>query len=152
MKYAQIINDTIIKIYNKLPGSWNNISNLDALTPEELRDLGWSGNEGVKFYPVEEATRPKYDPLYKIHNPEYTIDDINYKVVQTYLTTPVSDEIAWNIIRQQRNNKLYESDWTQLADAPLSDEQKDEYKIYRKALRDITIQNDPFSIVWPVDL
>jgi hypothetical protein len=152
MKYAQIQNDTIVEIHNKLPSSWNNISNLDALTQEQLSDLSWSGNDGVKFYPVEEASRPEFDPLYKINDPEYTIDDINHKVVQSYSTTPVSTEIAWEIIRQQRNNKLYQSDWTQLEDAPLSTAQKDEYKIYRQALRDITTQNDPFSIVWPVDL
>jgi hypothetical protein len=152
MKYAQIINDTIVKIHNKLPGSWLNISNLDALTQEQLSDLSWSGNAGVKFYLVEEATRPQHNPLYKINDPEYTIDDDNHKVIQSYSTTPVSTEIAWEIIRQQRNNKLYQSDWTQLEDAPLSTAQKDEYKIYRQALRDITTQNDPFSIVWPVDL
>jgi len=150
MKHAQVQNDTIIKIHNKLPGSWNNISNLDALSPEQLSDLGWSGNEGVRFYPVEEATRPEFNPLYKINDPEYTIDDINHKVIQSYSTTPVSEETAWDIIRQQRNNKLYQSDWTQLEDAPLSADQKAEYRVYRQALRDITTQSDPFNIVWPV--
>ena len=53
----------------------------------------------------------------------------------------------WTAIRQQRNRLLSESDWTQLADSPA-----DKYKwaVYRQELRDITIQEDPFSIVWPV--
>lgn len=53
----------------------------------------------------------------------------------------------WTVIRQQRNRLLAESDWTQLADSPAD---KDKWAVYRQELRDITIQEDPFSIVWPV--
>ena len=53
----------------------------------------------------------------------------------------------WTAIRQQRNRLLAESDWTQLADSPAD---KDKWAVYRQELRDITIQEDPFSIVWPV--
>jgi hypothetical protein len=53
----------------------------------------------------------------------------------------------WTAIRQQRNRLLSESDWTQLADSPAD---KDKWAVYRQELRDITIQEDPFSIVWPV--
>ena len=41
-------------------------------------------------------------------------------------------------IRTIRNNKLINSDWTQLVDSPLSEEKKNEWKIYRQKLRDIT--------------
>lgn len=53
----------------------------------------------------------------------------------------------WTAIRQQRNRLLAESDWTQLADSPAD---KDKWAVYRQELRDITIQEDPFSITWPV--
>jgi hypothetical protein len=53
----------------------------------------------------------------------------------------------WTAIRQQRNRLLSESDWTQLADSPAD---KDKWAVYRQELRDITTQEDPFSIVWPV--
>jgi hypothetical protein len=53
----------------------------------------------------------------------------------------------WTVIRQQRNRLLAESDWTQLADSPAD---KDKWAVYRQELRDITTQEDPFSIVWPV--
>jgi hypothetical protein len=53
----------------------------------------------------------------------------------------------WTVIRQQRNRLLSESDWTQLADSPAD---KDKWAVYRQELRDITIQENPFSIVWPV--
>ena len=50
-------------------------------------------------------------------------------------------------IRDQRNTKLTESDWTQLADAPVD---KQAWSTYRQALRDITIQTGfPWEITWP---
>jgi hypothetical protein len=56
----------------------------------------------------------------------------------------------WIQVRQQRDKLLYESDWTQLADCPLSSEKKQEWADYRQQLRNITNQPNPFSIVWPV--
>lgn len=50
-------------------------------------------------------------------------------------------------IRQQRNQKLIESDWTQVADAPVD---KAAWATYRQALRDITAQEGfPHNVVWP---
>ena len=50
-------------------------------------------------------------------------------------------------IRDQRNTKLTESDWTQVADAPVD---KQAWATYRQALRDITIQTGfPWEITWP---
>ena len=40
--------------------------------------------------------------------------------------------------REYRNQLLSSTDWTQLPDAPLSDEQKAAYGAYRQALRDLT--------------
>lgn len=36
----------------------------------------------------------------------------------------------------ERTQKLKESDWTQAVDSPLSDEKKEAWRVYRKALRD----------------
>ena len=53
-------------------------------------------------------------------------------------------------VRQQRNTLLSETDWTQLNDAPLTDEEKEKYRTYRQALRDIPQQESfPESISWP---
>lgn len=56
-------------------------------------------------------------------------------------------------IRRQRNYLLALSDWTQLADSPLSDEEKEEWKTYRQELRDLTDTyadvTDPTQIVFP---
>lgn len=61
-----------------------------------------------------------------------------------------NDDVAWNLIRQERNRLLAASDWTQMADSPLSTEEQEDWAIYRQALRDITDQEDPDNIVWPI--
>ena len=50
-------------------------------------------------------------------------------------------------VRDQRNTKLTESDWTQVADAPVD---KQVWATYRQALRDITTQTGfPWEVTWP---
>jgi hypothetical protein len=50
-------------------------------------------------------------------------------------------------IREERSTKLAESDWTQVADAPVD---KAVWATYRQALRDITAQSGfPWTITWP---
>jgi hypothetical protein len=53
-------------------------------------------------------------------------------------TTPQPDEaVAAAAVREQRNDKLKDSDWTQVADAPVD---QAAWAAYRQALRDITAQ------------
>lgn len=50
--------------------------------------------------------------------------------------------------RQSRTDKLKDSDWTQVADAPVD---QAAWATYRQALRDITSQTGfPWTINWPV--
>ena len=49
-------------------------------------------------------------------------------------------EIAIKTLRNQRNDELKNSDWTQFNDSPLTDVKKSEWQTYRQALRDITTQ------------
>lgn len=50
-------------------------------------------------------------------------------------------------MREQRDEKLKDCDWTQVADAPVD---KAVWATYRQALRDITTQSGfPWEITWP---
>ena len=55
-------------------------------------------------------------------------------------------EIAIQTLRNQRNDKLKNSDWTQSNDSPLTDLKKTEWQTYRQALRDITTQTPSIDI------
>jgi len=51
------------------------------------------------------------------------------------------------IMRQQRNDKLKDCDWTQIADSTAD---KPTWATYRQALRDITAQSGfPWTVTWP---
>lgn len=53
-------------------------------------------------------------------------------------------------VRSERNNLLSNTDHLIQSDYPISDEKKQEIKVYRQALRDIPQQDGfPENIVWP---
>ena len=58
--------------------------------------------------------------------------------------TQAANQLAekWATIRAQRNAQLTATDWTQMSDSPLSDEDKKAMAEYRQTLRDIP-QNSP---------
>lgn len=58
--------------------------------------------------------------------------------------------INWNIIREIRDHLLKNCDWTQLQDAELTEEQKERWKEYRKALRNVPSSfRSPRDVEWP---
>ena len=77
-----------------------------------------------------------------------------YKVVDgvhTYNTEPISIPVEelYESLRRQRDKLLLECDWTQLSDAPLSEEKKQEWANYRQQLRDLPETVDINNIVYP---
>jgi len=56
-------------------------------------------------------------------------------------------------IRDERNVLLKQSDWSQLPDAPLTEQQKTEWQTYRQALRNVPLNNNNVTsldeVVWP---
>jgi len=53
-------------------------------------------------------------------------------------------------IRNDRNQRLADSDWTQLADSPLDADAKLAWSLYRETLRMIPQQPDfPWNVNWP---
>lgn len=57
-------------------------------------------------------------------------------------------DAQWTQVRSQQRQKLYESDWT-CSVTEYEVPNKSEWVQYRAALRDVTLQSDPFEIVWP---
>ena len=56
----------------------------------------------------------------------------------------------WKEFRNERNRKLIECDWTQLSDSPITKQKKQEWAVYRQALRDLPENtNDPKNPEWP---
>lgn len=64
---------------------------------------------------------------------------------------PILDEqIFIPNLRLERNKRLKETDWTIMENSPLSDSEKQEYIVYRQALRDLPENSTYPDISWPV--
>lgn len=67
----------------------------------------------------------------------------------TFVITQIPYDQCAQTTRAKRNVLLSNSDWTQLADAPVD---KTVWAIYRQALRDVPAQAGfPWEIQWPVE-
>ena len=74
----------------------------------------------------------------------------NMMVVGDLELAEAKKQRAWDLLRVQRNGKLAECDWTQVPDAPLNAQDKEAWRLYRKALRDMPETTlDPESPAWP---
>lgn len=76
------------------------------------------------------------------------IDGLHTALPLTY------DEIAeqkMKALRLERDKLLRESDWTQMvSDIPLTEAQKEAWRVYRQALRDLPETADLENIIFPV--
>jgi hypothetical protein len=62
---------------------------------------------------------------------------------------PRTPETQWVVVRSQRDELLAESDWVAIRAVDRGEPVPQDWAVYRQALRDITVQPDPFSITWP---
>lgn len=164
--WVTVENNEITGYYDLIPQSWKHISGLDKSKDDTvfLKSLGW--------FPV---ARQLVD--YDINTHEIT--SFQYQIQENSVTEiPVITERSVTIVlepadtigefqvlkdkfmatlRAMRNEKLAQSDYTQLADiqATFDDETKNKWTAYRQALRDFPakyIDNDVLSIenvTWP---
>lgn len=103
------------------------------------------------FVLVEPSDTPETDHTKNVSEVAPVLKDGVWQ--QAFKVSAASDDeiaervaAAWRGVRAQRNRILSETDWTQLADAPVD---AAAWAEYRQALRDITEQADPFAIEWP---
>ena len=146
MRYAYVENGVVKESNRPLPVSWENVSNFNLFDSETLKQYGWFPYRFVEaqkdvydivdgsYFSIEENEVVEYQTIRKKSEEDWNVEIIN----------------AWGNVRSRRDIELSESDWTQILDSPFTPEKKEEWKVYRQALRDITLQTDPFNIVWPI--
>lgn len=85
-------------------------------------------------------------------NQEPTLEGGKWRLLHTVrpMTPEEADEATSNKaaqVRADRNRRLADTDWTQVADAPVDSVA---WAAYRQALRDISSQEGfPFNVTWP---
>jgi hypothetical protein len=86
------------------------------------------------------------DCLDNIVGHKYTYQNNQFNLIPEPPIVPVLPHTAEEV-REMRNKKLVDSDWTQLADSQVD---KQAWATYRQALRDIPTQSGfPENTIWP---
>jgi hypothetical protein len=103
---------------------------------------------------VQTQTTPEFNPATQRIETSYMpvlvngVWSITKTVVNKNQDQIAADTVSKSVeVREQRTRLLTESDWTQVADAPVD---KTAWATYRQGLRDITAQAGfPWSVTWP---
>jgi hypothetical protein len=149
MRYLRILNNEIRYPYDleSLKVEYPNTSFPSNMNIINLIDYDIFLVNTVNQPSTNDYTKNYVEVIPQLYNGEYyqhweivdaTLEEINQRI-----------EEQWETIRIQKNSLLVESDWTQLSDSPLSTEKKVEWVGYRQQLRNVTLQPNPFDIIWP---
>ena len=104
------------------------------------------------YYQIKVPAQPEDGYKYAMTVPELVegVLQVTWVRVDEAATSERLNMLA-RLVKSQRAELLAQSDWTQLADVPLSAEKKQQWETYRQALRDISSQAKfPWRIDWPV--
>ena len=122
----------------------NNGPSYDQLTLEVMEAIGVDPVlEGPQAQPTryQVAYRDGVEQISGQWYTKYSVADMDDAA------KAATDATQAKSVRDQRNTKLSESDWTQVADAPVD---KAAWATYRQELRDISKQAGfPWDAVWP---
>lgn len=106
-------------------------------------------SENLYEMPIGQITLIDNNPTY-IDTPKPYPWDMWDSTNQQWIDGRNIDEWKANI-KTERDRKLYQSDWTQIPNNPLTFEKQQEWAVYRQALRDVTKQSGyPLNVVWPM--
>jgi len=72
-----------------------------------------------------------------------------WRLIADLPTQEETDAKTAIVNREQRNQLLADSDWTQMNDSPLSNEDKTAWATYRQTLRDITADESWPNVTFP---
>lgn len=146
MRYIRVVDGQAIKPDRPLPRNWENITNFYLFDNETLKSYGWFPYR-IEYANIPSGWKPNGFHIEVGENEVVEYQDIIEKTEED-IQTDIRNQ--WSEIRSTRNTFLTDSDWTQLADSPLSELKKEQWRVYRQELRDITLQDDVFNIVWPI--
>ena len=137
MEYYAIIN----KISNTIISYYNSDSGVDITKP------GTDHSQDNLVHMIVP------DEFKNQHFIKISLDNSNnyiFQIDQDSIDQSIKDQ--WAGLREQRNKKLADCDWSvTVTDRPITDEKKTEWIVYRQALRDLPANTiDPSQVIWPI--
>jgi hypothetical protein len=133
----------------------SSFNDLETSSPDLLKNLEWLGQPQLGFWEAIAQSEPPKS--YHTKNvPSYAID-LNKNVVNVSYTvvnlTPEELQIRRKQVKShysiQRNAFLQITDFTQLSDAPISEEAKQQFSVFRQQLRTMFEIEDYSNLQWP---
>ena len=167
----------IMEIRNRSTGEVITISQLKAANPTTSfpKVIGANALDGFGYDPVLNGAAATVTAPYGVSTRD-GVEEINGQWFTKFVagpiftdttdddgnvTTAAENEAAYRanidakaarLVRQEREGKLMDSDWTVLADSPLTTAKKTEWKAYRTALREMTATAGlPHNVPWPTE-
>lgn len=148
--YVKILNNKVEKYpYNlaDLEEDFPNTSFPSNITSSTL--------EGFGVYKVIETSPPQLEVHEELIENTPILTQEGWQ--QQWKVSPLSEEafafkkdFKARTVREERNARLRDSDWSLMVDSPLTEEDKSKFKVYRQALRDISLQPEfPWVVTWP---
>jgi hypothetical protein len=150
---------TIIKDDNFISIDGNGLLNIEqdlSWIPDDVHALQWYGDYGeVEYKDYKPNLRITELGIYEQAIVDHENEIKRIKDIEI-LIEKSTDYLK--LLRDLRNDILQETDWTQLTDVQLSEEEINSWRIYRQELRDLTDNiEDPKPLVldpdhpsWPV--
>jgi hypothetical protein len=114
------------------------------------KDLGLDQLDGLGFNEAVPITREPYTTC----ETAWGKDGLVYReqIVTAMVDEAARDAALAGSIRAERDQRLAECDWTMLADAPLSEDEREAWGAYRQELRDVPQQPGfPRVVEWPME-
>lgn len=136
-------------------GITSGFNNLETNDPNLLLDLSWTGYPDYAFWRFIDRVRPScsvrqkiksqisLDQTNKVVNIQYFVVDLDATDIETL------NSIFIKSATPTRDQYLKLTDFTQIPDAPLSAEAKNDYLIFRQQLRNMFDVPDLSTVVWP---
>lgn len=160
-KFAYVENGIIDSVYDELPTNWKNISNFHLLEAADRKQYGWYSIKTPPF-PYDTSTYILGQELYNFVDDEVVR---SYELLPAPPIAPVPSfeeieqqriEKQWKLVRSQRDEAMASFDWRysryyrqERLGQPTTDKIKD-MDDYMDALANITLQENPFDISWPL--
>lgn len=135
--WAFVENGKVEGVYENLPSNWRNISGLNFSSDnlEFLNSVGW--------YKIKKNHESFDNELYEIKDYDYCFgnNSVTESLILVQKDTPLSDEYKHQLLlmqlREERNNRLKLTDWTQLRDVEFDNKTRLKWVSYRQKLRDL---------------
>lgn len=136
-------------------GVTSGFNNLEKNDPALLLDLTWAGYPDHAFWKFIDQTKPPCSVHQKI-KPSTVLDTQNRQVKAEYSVAELDasdietlNNIFINATTPIRDQYLKMTDFTQIADVPISSQARSDFATFRQQLRDLFNVSDLSNVVWP---